>query len=165
MSQISTRRKVGRLAAALAVAAALNETALAAGPFHPFLGSWRGSGVITTGDGRRESIACRATYAGGDGDRTMTQSLVCASDAFRLNVETHAMAAGGALSGEWRETTRNVQGELSGEIGGGDFRGAVSGAGFTANISIRAAGARQAVAIRPSAGDIRGVDIVLTRAR
>jgi hypothetical protein len=141
------------------------DSALAAGPFHPFIGSWRGGGKITSKDGRQEPITWRATYEGEDGDRSLIQSLVCASDAFRLSIESSAVAEGGALRGEWRETTRNVRGKMSGEIDHGDFQGQVSGFGFTAQISIRASGHRQAVSIRPSAGDIRGVDIVMTRAK
>ena len=38
------------------------EPAFAAGPFRPFLGSWRGTGEITSQDGRKEPISCRATY-------------------------------------------------------------------------------------------------------
>jgi hypothetical protein len=151
------------MAAALAVFAA--DPAYAAGPFRPFLGSWRGTGEITSFDGRREPISCRATYEGGDGDRSLSQTLVCASDAFRLNIESSAVAEGGGLRGEWRETTRGVQGTLSGSIGGGDFEGEVDGGGFTARISLRVNGRKQAVYIRPSAGDIKGVDIVLTRSR
>src|SRR5580658_69186 len=78
--------------------------ALAAGPFRPFLGSWQGSGAITTQDGRREPISCRATYEGDDGDRSLTQSLVCASDSFRLNIQSSATAEGGRLQGQWQET-------------------------------------------------------------
>jgi hypothetical protein len=138
---------------------------LAAGPFRPFLGSWQGAGAITTQDGRREPISCRATYEGADGDQSLTQSLVCASDSFRLNIECSATAEGGQLQGQWQETTRGVQGSLTGQIGGGDFEGMVSGPGFTAQISIRAGGRRQVVHIAPSAGDIRSVDISLAKRR
>ena len=145
------------------ILAAWSVPALAAGPFRPFLGSWQGSGAITTNDGRREPIGCRATYEGGDGDQSLTQSLVCASDSFRLNIQSSASAQGGQLQGQWQETTRNVQGALTGEIASGDFEGTVSGPGFTAQISIRAGGRRQVVHIAPSAGDIRSVDISLSK--
>src|SRR5579863_4429873 len=133
------------------------------GPFRPFLGSWQGAGAITTSDGRSERISCRATYQDEEGDQSLTQSLVCASDAFRLNIESSVVANGRELQGQWQETTRNVQGQLSGEIARGDFEGVVSGPGFTAQISIRANGRLQVVRIQPSAGDIQSVDITLTR--
>jgi hypothetical protein len=151
------------LAAGLTFSAA--DPASAASPFRPFLGSWRGTGQITGMDGRREPISCRATYEGGD-DRSLSQVLVCASDAFRLNIESNVTAdGGGGLQGQWRETTRGVQGNLSGQIGSGDFEGQVEGPGFTAQISLRSNGRKQAVYIRPSAGDIQDVNIVLKKMR
>ena len=137
--------------------------AASGGPFRPFLGTWHGGGVITTSDDRRQRISCRATYQGGEDDQSLTQSLVCASDAFRLNIEASATASGGQLQGEWQETTRGVQGQLSGQIGRGDFEGLVTGPGFTARISIRSNGRQQVVSIQPSAGDIRSVDVSLRR--
>jgi hypothetical protein len=138
-------------------------SAASAGPFRPFIGDWRGAGRITTNNGQSERISCRATYFGSDGDQSLTQSLVCASDSYRFDVESSAVAEGHNLRGQWQETTRNVQGELTGELGNGDLQGTVSGAGFTARISIRTNGRRQAVAIRPSAGDIASVEVSLAR--
>jgi hypothetical protein len=151
-------------AAVLGAAATVAEPAFAAGPFRPFLGNWRGTGEITTQDSRKEPISCRATYEGDD-EQSLTISLVCASDAFRINIESNVTAEEGALRGQWRETTRGVQGDLSGQVGRGDFEGQVTGPGFTASMSIRVSGRKQAVYIRPSAGDIRGVDIVLSRVK
>ncbi len=167
MSTISSRFQMALAAGGLAAAlsASVADPAFSAGPFHPFLGSWRGTGQITGSDGRREPISCRATYEGSEDDTSLSQSLVCASDAFRLNIESSVSADDGNLRGEWRETTRGVQGTLSGQIGGGDFEGQVDGGGFTAQISLRSNGRKQAVYIRPSAGDIHDVNIVLTRTR
>lgn len=139
--------------------------AASAGPFGPFIGNWQGRGTITSTNGSQEPITCRATYEGGDGDRSLTQTLVCASDSFRLNIQSNAVAQGGSLQGQWQETTRNVQGQLSGDISRGDYEGMVTGPGFTAQISLRAAGKRQAVRIQPSAGDIQNVEITLTKRR
>ena len=164
---VATRAPFGKFAALLVISALSAwptvSFAASAGPFRPFLGNWQGSGSITSSDDRREPITCRATYQNGDDDSSLTQSLVCASDSFRLNIETNATAADGQLQGQWQETTRGVQGQLSGQIGRGDFEGTVTGAGFTAQISIRAAGKRQEVHIQPSAGDIRSVDISLSK--
>ena len=172
MSKFMKLRSLGRFPAGLLAVAGLSAMLAtastpvsAAGPFRPFLGSWQGVGKITTQDGRREPISCRATYEGGDGDQSLTQSLVCASDSFRLNIQSSATAEGGQLQGQWQETTRNVQGALTGQIASGDFEGQVSGPGFTAQISIRAGGRRQVVHIAPSAGDIQSVDISLSKRR
>ena len=161
---IAQALRVVSAAAVLGAASVVVEPAFAAGPFRPFLGSWRGTGEITTQDSRKEPISCRATYEGDD-EQSLTISLVCASDAFRINIESNVTEEGGALRGEWRETTRGVQGDVSGQIGRGDFEGQVTAGGVTVGMSIRVSGRRQAVSIRPSAGDIQGVDIVLSKAK
>jgi len=152
-------------AAVLGAAATVVEPAFAAGPFRPFLGSWRGTGELTTQDSRKEPISCRATYDDGGDEQSLNITLVCASDAFRINIESSVTEDQGALRGQWRETTRGVQGDVSGQIGRGDFEGQVSAGGVSVGMSIRVSGRRQAVYIRPSAGDIRAVDIVLSRTR
>ena len=165
MSFISAQAlRVVLTAAVLGAAATVVEPAFAAGPFRPFLGSWRGTGEITTQDSRKEPISCRATYEGDD-EQSLNITLVCASDAFRINIESNVTEEEGALRGQWRETTRGVQGDVSGQIGRGDFEGQVNAGGVSVGMSIRVSGRKQAVSIRPSAGDIRGVDIVLSRTR
>ena len=76
--------------------------ARAAGPFRPLLGSWRGAGTLSTNSGQREPITCRAVYEVGETDDPLIQSLVCASDAFRLEIRSDATASGGVLHGRWQ---------------------------------------------------------------
>ncbi len=161
-----SRASIGKCAALLMISALPAGPgaafAASAGPFRPFLGSWSGSGAITSTDGRREPISCRATYEASD-EQSLAQSLVCASDSFRVTIEMNATVEGGALQGQWQETTRGVQGQLTGQINRGDFEGQVDGGGFTARISLRSNGRRQELQIQPSAGDIRSVDVSLSR--
>jgi len=69
------------------------------------------------------------------------------------------------ISGTWSEVTRQVSGNVSGRVGGGTIQAAVSGAGFTAGLSISTSGNRQSVTIQPSGGDIRAVSVNLMRSR
>ena len=168
MSKIGNKHHLNHALAALVMAAALSSWsgvafAAHAGPFRPFLGSWRGAGEITSSNGEREPLTCRAAYDSEDEDQSLTQTLVCASDSFRINVVSNVTLNGTSLQGQWRETTRDVQGDLSGELTRGDFEGTVSGGGFNVQISIRSNGRRQVVHIQPSAGDIQSVDISLNR--
>jgi hypothetical protein len=133
------------------------------GPFAPFSGAWRGSGHVSTSDGKVEAINCRARYEVSEGATEFNQTLVCASDSYRFDIHTSAVANGRDLNGNWQETTRNVGGPLTGEIAGGDFEGAVSGAGFTASVSLRSNGRVQAVEIRPQSSAITSVDVTLRR--
>ena len=134
------------------------------GPFAAFLGSWRGSGQIVAGDGHSERISCRATYSASESGAALTQSLVCASDSYRFDVQAYVEAEGRSLKGNWQETTRNVSGNLTGQLAGGDFEGTVVGIGFTAGITIRSNERRQVVDIKPSAGGITDVQVAMAPA-
>jgi hypothetical protein len=133
-------------------------------PFAKFSGAWRGSGQVVGTDGNHERITCRATYAVSQNGGALSQTLVCASDSYRVDISSYIVAEGRSVRGHWQEATRQVQGDLTGQIVEGDFEGGVAGPGFTAKISLRATGRRQVVNIRPQGGDVAGVDIVLSRA-
>jgi hypothetical protein len=134
-----------------------------AGPFDAFAGSARGGGEVISRDGGRERISCRVNSSVSQGGASMTQSMVCASDNYRLDIRASAVADGDRVSGQWQEATRGVQGSLAGRVSGGQFNGAVSGSGFAAAVSMRAAGRRSVYTLRPNAGDISSVSVVLTR--
>ena len=135
----------------------------AGGPFAAFLGSWRGSGQATIKDGHRERISCRAKYSGSDSGQSLTISLVCASDSYRFNVESYVEAQGQNIHGHWEETTRKVQGDLSGRVDGGQFKGTVTGGLFSVDMSIRATERAQAVSMVPHGADVTDMEIVLNR--
>ena len=131
-------------------------------PFASFLGSWRGSGQVVGADNKRERITCRANYSISEKGDALTQTLVCASDSYRFEISSYAVADGRSVQGHWREATRQVQGSLTGEVADGQFEGNVAGPGFTAGMSLRTAGGKQSVSISPQGGDIAKVEIILT---
>jgi hypothetical protein len=154
------------LAVALFAAAALQcgeanaDTAL-----RSLAGYWMGSGTISMKNGTRERIRCRGTYAvSGDAD-ALNQSLVCASDSYKFNVQSNVSeTAGGVLRGSWAETTRSATGQLVGRVGGSRIIADVQGVGFTAAISIVTHGRSQSVSITPSGGtDVVGVNVSMHR--
>jgi hypothetical protein len=137
--------------------------AQSAGPFAKFDGNWRGSGQVTGADGRHERISCRAAYSIPPSGAALSQSLVCASDSYRFQVQSDVVVIDGhSVQGRWQETTRNATGELLGQVSDGQFRGTVTGPGFTAEISIRMNGSKQAVVITPHGSNVANVDIVLS---
>src|SRR3954469_14128 len=132
------------------------------GPFAGMAGVWSGSGTVTLEDGSTERIRCRATYAVGAGGNGLNQSLTCASDSYRFNLSSNVMARGGALSGTWSESSRNVNGEIQGSGSNGNFQVTASAPGFHANLTIRTNGNKQSVTIR-SESAFRGASISLNR--
>jgi len=135
----------------------------AGGAFAVFAGSWRGDGEITGSNGVRERIRCRADYSVSDQGAAMSQTIVCASPSYRMDIHSHVEARGDNVSGDWSESTRGVSGQLTGHIVSGRFEGGVEGPSFTAGISLISNGHGQSVSIAPSGGDIADVRIELYR--
>jgi hypothetical protein len=130
------------------------------GPFAGMAGSWAGGGTVTLDDGSKERIRCRASYAVAGPSMNMT--LTCASDSYKFNLQASVVDQGGAVSGTWSESSRNVGGNLQGRGGGGNFDVLASAAGFNANISLRTAGSKQSIGMRADS-QFRAANISLSR--
>jgi hypothetical protein len=132
--------------------------------FNLFVGNWTGAGEVIGSNGQRERIRCRADYEESMRGEALSQTIVCASPSYRIDIQSTVEAPGGRVQGRWSEATRGVSGQLSGTVQRGLFEGAVYGPGFTAGVSLRSNGRRQAVNIQPSpGGDIADVQIELER--
>ena len=132
-------------------------------PFTNFAGSWRGSGRVLTTDGKSERLACRATYSVSADATSLSQSLVCASDTYRVDIRSDIVADGHNIQGSWQESTRNVNGGIAGTMEHGSIQGTVTCPGFNAQIFVRTMGRKQIVSIRPEGMDVTAVDITMTR--
>ena len=128
-------------------------------------GAWSGAGTITRSDGGRERINCRADYNVGGNGRAMQQSLRCASDSVRFNLNGNIrVRANGEIEGSWREGSRNAGGVITGVARNGQINGMIDGAGFAAQVSLRTRGQSQQLSLETE-GEIRQVSITLRRAR
>jgi hypothetical protein len=134
------------------------------GPFAGLAGSWSGSGTIKTSAGS-ERIRCQATYTTGGGGTTLQQSLRCASDSYKFEVTSNVTYSGGAVTGTWNETTRQVGGNVTGRISGEQIQVSVQSIGFTAAMSVATRGDTQSVGIWPQGTDVREVMIDLSRSK
>jgi hypothetical protein len=129
------------------------------GPFAGLAGSWHGGGTVSLDDGSTERIRCRANYA--VRGPSMQMSLTCASEAYRFNLQADVVDEGGAVSGNWSESSRNVSGTLQGRGGNGSFQVIASAGGFNANISLSTHGGRQSIVMRADS-QFRGASISLS---
>jgi hypothetical protein len=130
------------------------------GAFAGMAGSWHGGGTVSLDDGSTERIRCHAHYnvAG----PTMNMTLTCASEAYKFQLTAEVVAEGGAVSGNWSETSRNIGGSLRGRGGGGNFQVVASSAGFNTDISLATRGNKQSVSMRADSV-FRGANISLSR--
>jgi len=128
--------------------------------FAGMAGTWSGPGTVTLDDGSNERIRCRATYQ--VTGPNMSMSLTCASDAYKFNLTANVVDQGGAIVGQWSETSRGITGSLQGKGGGGNFQITAVTAGFNANITLKTTGNKQTVSIRADS-QFRAANISLSK--
>src|SRR5579872_1957672 len=158
-----TRRVVFAIATVLAASTwSSSGHAQAGGPFAGMAGVWSGAGTVTLDDGQTERIRCRATYAVGAGGNGLQQTLTCASDSYKFNLSSNLIAQGGAISGTWNESSRNINGNIEGRSANGVFQVVATAPGFSANLTLTTRGNRQSVVIRAES-QFRGASINLSR--
>ncbi len=168
MRVIGDLRRLGGSVAALSLvgllAAAVPAPAASAGPFASFAGDWIGGGDINMTDGSREKIRCKATYGVGPSGETLNINVNCASDSYRVNIISNVVAQGNSFSGTWRETTRQVNGDVTGRIPAfGQFQASLQGTGFGLELAATSNGKLQAITINAQGADVQNVKISLRR--
>ncbi len=149
-------------AAAIVLAFAVSAGHAQSGPFSSLNGAWSGTGTVSLSDGSKERIRCRAQYQVGSNGNALKQSLRCASDSYRFDLSSDVTAQGNRVAGTWGEASRNLYGDLQGQISGNEINVFVTAAGFAGNLSVTTRGNRQSVTI-DSKGDLRGVSITMSR--
>jgi len=158
-----THHAMRTAAAALVLACGAPTLAHAAGPFAAFAGNFHGGGAVIGSDGHRERISCRARASVGGGGTSMSQTIVCASDSYRINITSNVVASGGSVSGSWTETTRGVSGSIAGRASDGQFSGRVDGGTFAASVAMRATGRGLSLSLAPNGGDVARVEVSMSR--
>lgn len=128
--------------------------------FAGMAGTWSGGGTVTLDDGSSERIRCRAIYK--VSGASMDMSLTCASDAYRFNLLAAVVAAGGEVTGNWSETSRNVGGSIQGRGAHGSFQVIAQAAGFGASIGLKTIGNKQSIAMRADS-QFRAANISLSK--
>ena len=128
--------------------------------FAGMAGTWSGGGTVTLDDGSSERIRCRAIYK--VNGASMIMGLTCASDAYKFDLAADVVAAGGEVTGNWTEASRNVGGTIQGRGAGGSFQVVAQAAGFAANISLKTTGNKQQIAMRADS-QFRAANISLSK--
>ena len=128
--------------------------------FAGMAGTWSGAGTVMLDDGSSERIRCRATYR--VSGASLDMSLTCASDAYKFNLQAAVVAAGGEITGNWSETSRNIGGSIQGHGANGSFQVIAQAAGFSSSIALRTTGNKQSIAMRADS-QFRAANISLSK--
>lgn len=139
-------------------------SAQSASPFDKLAGRWTGEGRLGMRGGSTETVKCRATYFVDDGGNQLRQNIRCASSSGSIEIASLVVHAAGALTGSWKELSRNMGGELAGVVNANGFKVAVRGSDLSANMDIIVKGTRQIIEIQFSNSTLIGLTLLLTKA-
>lgn len=139
---------------ALAAFLFVGATPVAAGPFSHFPGTWNGDGTIAFDDGSKERIRCKTIYSVTTPEESdLNVAFSCNSDNYRFELNGKMIAdSSGALSGLWSETTRNVNGKVTGQVREQRIMIRIDAAGFGATLNLVTKNDRQQMKMESAGG-------------
>jgi hypothetical protein len=138
--------------------------AVTASPFAPLLGRWTGTGMIGYKASPPEKIKCRATYLLTDAQDELKQTIRCATAGGAVEIVSNVKEAAGKLSGHWKETIHNFEGDLTGDVTPKGFHVVVQGTDVSANMDIDVHGDKQAVEIQfANSSSLVGLTLVMSK--
>jgi hypothetical protein len=135
--------------------------AAATAPFTGLAGKWSGDGSIALTNGTTERLRCDATYVISGGGDNLDSALRCTSDSYKFDIRFSLVDEDGSVLGNWNETTKNVQGGISGRDSKGLIQVTVRGQAFDAAVTVATRPTEQSVKIRAQSGDLSQVTITL----
>jgi hypothetical protein len=132
-------------------------------PFARLSGRWLGEGRLGVRGGNTENVKCRVTYVLLEQGAQVRQTIRCASESGSVEVQSTVAHASGALTGTWKELSRDWSGEVSGSVTANGFKVAIRGADLNANMDIVVKDVRQIVEIQFIDSALIGLTLILTK--
>lgn len=138
--------------------------AIATSPFDALVGRWIGDGILGFKESKPERVKCRATYLlDAASENELKQTIRCATSSGAIEVISNLKEASGKLTGHWKETIHNFEGDLTGDVTPKGFRIVVKGADITANMDIIVRGTLQAVEIQFVNSSLVGLSMAMKK--
>jgi hypothetical protein len=134
-------------------------------PFDRLTGRWIGEGRFGIRDGATEAVKCRVTYilSGSSGDE-LKQTIRCAAPSGSIEVQSLVTHADGKLKGTWKELSRDMSGQLAGEVTPKGYRVTIKGTELSANMTIILVGdTKQVVEIQFIHSSLIGLTLILQK--
>jgi hypothetical protein len=108
-------------------------------------------------------VKCRVTYIRTSSADELQQTIRCASASGSIEVRSTVTHAAGQLTGTWTELSRNMQGELTGNVTARGFRVYIKGDSLNANMDIAVLGAKQVIEIQFINSSLVGLTLILEK--
>jgi hypothetical protein len=134
-----------------------------AAPFLKLAGRWLGDGRFGTRDGKTEKVKCRVTYVVSEQGQQVRQTIRCATEGTSVEVQSHVTHVSGALTGTWKELSRDMSGQLSGSVTPAGFKVAIKGSELNANMDIIVKDNKQIIEIQFINSSLIGLTLILTK--
>jgi hypothetical protein len=131
--------------------------------FDNVAGSWSGGGMMKPSDGPRERVRCKANYTPKNNGQSVKLNLLCASDAYKMDLTANIDENGTDLSGNWFESQYRQGGKVSGKNVNGVIEAKVEGDTITALLHVRTKGDRQTFAMESPGAWVSEVSVDLVR--
>lgn len=157
------KMKLGFLAPLAISVLLLLPTSVYANDLDGLAGVWTGTGSMKPIDGPRERIRCRATYTVKKPHRSLDLALLCASDAYKLNLQANIEQNGDELSGNWFEREYRQGGKIVGKNNAGNVEARIEGNTVAALVSIQTKADRQAFSMDAPGAWVSKVSIDMNR--
>lgn len=132
-------------------------------PFANFAGRWTGEGMLGFKASAPEHVKCRATYFLNDAKDELKQTIRCATAGGSIEVLSNIKSVADKLTGHWKETTHNFEGDLTGDVTPKGFRIKVQGADLAANMDVVVRENKQIVEIQFINTSLIGLTLVMTK--
>jgi predicted secreted protein len=137
--------------------------AVTASPFAALAGRWTGEGMLGYKASPPERVKCRATYILTDAQDELKQTIRCATSGGAIEVISNVKEAAGKLSGHWKETMHNFEGDLDGEVTPRGFHIIVHSSDLSANMDIAVRNNKQAIEIQFASTTLLGLSLIMTK--
>ena len=133
-----------RLLSCLAVLAGAGAVpAHAQSVFEEVAGVWSGNGTMKPKDGPPERVRCKINYIPKSEGKSLRMEVLCASDAYKMNLTANIDQDGSALSGNWFESEYRQGGKVSGQISPGLIEAKVESQTVVSLLTVRTKGNHQ----------------------
>ena len=142
------------------------EVALTPANVHPFAaiaGSWVGGGTIELTNDIKENLRCRVSYNYSASNSGLGLSIRCASDNYKVELNSNVVERNGIISGQFTELNYNLSGAINGRLNGNRITATARGDNFTAAMAVTTNGNRQSVTIKPEATYLIAIQISLSK--